>query len=138
MLKYVLCFAALVIPFDVAAQQQVVTPKGNVPIRVSPPSPLLLGFAGWEVAQTERSERYALLQTLKIRAFSSTQTWAEVELANSNDSPKKGWVYWGESLDDNQNFEVFAENEQPPKSQAPPPENKNTPENKKTLLGTHP
>ena len=81
-----------------------------VSIRFSPPSPWLLGFPGWKIAQTEESEHYQLLRTLEIRAFSSTQTWAEVELADGSNGSKKGWVYWGKSLDDDRNF-VISENE---------------------------
>lgn len=106
MLKYIVCIVAVVIPLPVSAQEQIVTPTRRVSIRSSPPSPWLLGFPGWKVAQTEHSERYELLRTLKIHAFSSTQTWAEVELEGSEDGSKRGWVYWGGSLDDNQNFEI--------------------------------
>ena len=113
--KYVLCFASLMMPHHLAlaAEQQVVKPTGSVPIRFSPPSPWLLGFPGWKVAETESSEQYALLRTLKIRAFSSTQTWAEVRLDSTNDDSKKGWVYWGESLDDDENFKIRKRKESP-------------------------
>lgn len=114
MFKCVLFFVVLVVPLQVASQEQqaseaveperVATSVRPTSIRFSPPSPWLLGFPGWEVAQTKKSEDYQLLRTLEIYAFSSKQTWAEVELAG--DDSKKGWVYWGESLDDHQNFTI--------------------------------
>lgn len=122
MLKYVyvMCFATLVVPIHAAAEEQVVTPRHSVPIRVSPPSPWLLGLPGWQVARAKSSERYALLQTLNIHAFSSTQTWAEFELENSDYGLKKGWVYWGESLDDERNFEIYGDTKEPKSSKNSP------------------
>ena len=114
MLKYVLCLALVLIPLQAAAQEQVVTSTGSVPIRFSPPSPWLLGFPGWEVAQTMASEQYEVLRTLEIRAFSSTQTWAKVELADGDDDPKAGWVYWGESLADSGNFAIVNHEDEAP------------------------
>ena len=121
MRKYLLCCLVLVLPLVAVAQQRVVTPIRSVPIRFSPPTPWLLGFPGWEVAQTRPSERYTLLRTLKIRAFSSTQTWAEVELQDSVDNPKKGWVYLGESLHDSRNFAIPELDANPLGSEAKPP-----------------
>ena len=103
MWRYVLCLVVLAIaPLQVMAQppEEVVSVR-PVPIRFSPPTPWLLGLPGWQVAHTEASERYQVLRTLEIRAFSSTQTWAEV----SNEETQ-GWVYWGESLNDNRNFVI--------------------------------
>ena len=115
MLKYALCLVLVLIPLQAAAQEQVVTSTGSVPIRFSPPSPWLLGFPGWEVAQTVADEQYEVLRTLEIRAFSSKQTWAEVELRRKATvgDPKSGWVYWGESLADSGNFAVNHEDEAP-------------------------
>ena len=121
MRKYVLSCVVLVLPLVAVAQEQVVTPTRSVSIRVSPPSPWLLGFPGWKVGQTRQSEQYTLLRTLKIRAFSSTQTWAEVELQDSVDNPKKGWVYWGESLHENQNFAIRKLEADPLGTEANPP-----------------
>ena len=87
--------------------QQIVATK-SVPIRNRPPTPWLLGFPGWRVAQTEAKEHYKLLRTLEIQVFSSTHAWAEVELASPSDATgiKSGWVYWGESFrDDGDDFE---------------------------------
>ena len=81
-------------------RQQIVA-KEAVPIRFSPPTPWLLGFAGWEIARTEVSERYGLLRTLEIDVFSTTHAWAEVELpgvAGRGGDPRSGWVYWGASF----------------------------------------
>ena len=81
-------------------RQQIVA-KEAVPIRISPPTPWLLGLAGWEVARTEASEHYRLLRTLEIDVFSSTHAWAEVELPGvrgRGGGPESGWVYWGESF----------------------------------------
>ena len=81
-------------------RQQIVA-KEAVPIRISPPTPWLLGFAGWQVARTEVSEHYSLLRTLEIDVFASTHAWAEVELprvAGRGGGPTSGWVYWGESF----------------------------------------
>ena len=81
-------------------RQQIVA-KEAVPIQFSPPTPWLFGFAGWEVARTELSERYSLLRTLEIDVFSTTHAWAEVELPGAavrGDGPRSGWVYWGESF----------------------------------------
>ena len=113
MFKYVLFFVIVAVPLQVASQEQqeseaeeserVATSVRPTSIRFSPPSPWLLGFPGWEIAQTKKSEDYQLLRTLEIYAFSSKQTWAEVALA---DDSKKGWVYWGKSLDDQQNFTI--------------------------------
>ena len=115
MFKYVLFFVILAVPLQVASQEQqesdaeeserVATSVRPISIRFSPPSPWLLGFPGWEVALTKKSEDYQLLRTLEIYAFSSKQTWAEVALA---DDSKKGWVYWGKSLDDQQNFTIHS------------------------------
>lgn len=114
MFRYVLFFVILAVPLQVAAQEQqeskaeeperVATSVRPTSIRFSPPSHWLLGFPGWEVAQTKESEDYRLLRTLEIYAFSSKQTWAEIALAG--DDSKKGWVYWGESLGDHQNFTI--------------------------------
>ena len=102
MWRYALCLVVLLgAPLQVMTQEPEVVSVRSVPIRFSPPTPWLLGLPGWSVAHTEESERYELLRTLEIRAFSSTQTWVEV----SNDETQ-GWVYWGESLDDNQNFVI--------------------------------
>ena len=120
MLKNVLCLVVLVFaPLQVAAQppqpnqqpkpqpnQQIVSSKHSVPIRFSPPTPWLLGLPGWEVAQTQKSERYKVLSKLEIHAFSSTHTWAKIELEDSKEDPKSGWVYWGESLEANKNFKA--------------------------------
>lgn len=107
MLKHILCLVALAIPLQLTAQERVAKSTGSVAIRFSPPSPWLLGLPGWEVARTEEFESYKLLRTLEIHAFSSTQTWAEVELlAQGEGDPKAGWVYWGASLDDKLNFEI--------------------------------
>ena len=107
MLKYVLCLGILAIPLHVVAQEQVVTSTRPVPIRFSPPSPWLLGFPGWEVAQTTESEEYQVLRTLEIYAFSSTQIWVEVESLPADGDSQAGWVYWGDSLNDSPNFEVI-------------------------------
>lgn len=75
--------------------------KEAVPIRISPPTPWLLGLAGWEVARTKVSEHYSLLRTLEIDVFSSTHAWAEIELpgvTGRGGGPESGWVYWGESF----------------------------------------
>ena len=82
-------------------RQQIVAKKAAVPIRFSPPTPWLFGFAGWEVARTELSARYSLLRTLEIDVFSTTHAWAEVELPGAavrGNGPSSGWVYWGESF----------------------------------------
>ena len=132
MFKFVLFFVILAAPLQVASQEQqeseadeperVATSVRSTSIRFSPPSPWLLGFPGWQVAQTKKSEDYQLLRTLEIYAFSSKQTWAEVALAG--DDSKKGWVYWGESLDDDRNFKIFRREETEPtrkKSEADTP-----------------
>ena len=107
MLKYAICLAALAIPLQLTAQERVVTPTGSVPIRFSPPSHWLLGLPGWKVAETADSEAYQLLRTLEIHAFSTTQTWAKVELLEQSEGDSKtGWVYWGKSLDDDRNFKI--------------------------------
>lgn len=81
------------------ADQRIVATE-SAPIRISPPTPWLLGLPGWAVAHTEANERYRLLRTLEIQIFSSTYAWAEVELTDPPDAPgiKSGWVYWGESF----------------------------------------
>ena len=61
------------------------------------------------MAQAVESEHYLVLRTLEIHAFSSTQVWAEVELTEGNDEPKKGWVYWGDTRGDSPNFERHRE-----------------------------
>ena len=107
MLRYVVCLVVLAISLQSAAQERVVTPTGTVPIRFSPPSNWLLGLPGWKVAETAESESYQLLRTLEIHAFSTTQTWAKVELLEqSENGPKTGWVYWGKTLDDDRNFKM--------------------------------
>lgn len=112
MLKYAICLVVLVIPLQSTAQERVVTPTGSVPIRFSPPSHWLLGLPGWKIAETAESESYQLLRTLEIHAFSTTHTWAKVELLEQSEGgPKTGWVYWGESLDDDRNFRIRVDSE---------------------------
>ncbi|MCY4557895.1 MAG: hypothetical protein OXF79_16320 [Chloroflexi bacterium] len=77
---------------------QIVTSGNSVPIRISPPTPLLLGFPGWEVSQTAESERYVVVSAIKINALSSTSTWAQVELVATNGEAKSGWVDLNEWL----------------------------------------
>ena len=124
MLKHALCLAVLVLaPLHVAAQPpqettpnpppqettpnpQIVRSTDSVPIRNSPPTPWLLGFPGWEVARTNSDEFYTVLSSLEIHAFSSTHTWAKVELVTSDGDPKSGWVYLGDSSAGTLNFET--------------------------------
>jgi hypothetical protein len=64
MFKYVLFFVILAVPLQVASQEQqeseaeeserVATSVRPTSIRFSPPSPWLLGFPGWEIAQTKK------------------------------------------------------------------------------------
>ena len=86
-------------------EQQIVATE-SAPIRISPPTPWLLGLPGWTVAHTEAKERYRLLRTFEIQVFSSTYAWAEVELTGPPDPTKSGWVYWGESFtNDGEDFQ---------------------------------
>jgi len=87
-----LTIAVLVLTTAYAVAQDVVVPKGQLPLRQAPPGTFFQG-KGDQIGTVSAKERYRVLERKAVPTIAGTEQWLKVQ--SVEDPTKRGWIYAG-------------------------------------------